>query len=503
MTASPAAKTKVVPLKQGNLASMPEGVEIPGYDRGKLVCGIVHLGFGGFHRAHMARYTHELMQKDFSANAAWAIAGAGLMPGDKKMQDALAPQDVLYTLVEREGTHEKASVIGSAAQIIFAGESSAELLAQIEKPSTKIVSLTVTENGYCLNPVTKKLDPNHPVVAADLTNPQTPKSAIGIIVESYNRRMQKGMKPFTALSCDNIQHNGNVLCEAVMAFAKLRDPKLAAWIEQNATFPNTMVDRITPVTKSEDIAYVEQSLGIADAWPVVCESFTQWVIEDKFVDGRPSWENVGAQFVPDVEPYEVMKLRLLNASHLAVACLGDLAGYTYIDETMANPLFKMYMRALMDRETGQTLLPVPGIDLPAYKQKLVDRFANPAIKDTVQRVATDAPLNTVLASIKDRLKKEESIDLLALALAAWLRRVRGGKDETGREIVVRHPLAVELQEKAVEGGANPAPLLAMTQLFGDLGKDPRVVEPVSKYLASIYSKGTLETMREASVALGF
>jgi mannitol-1-phosphate/altronate dehydrogenase len=503
MTASPATQTNAIALKQSNLSSLPATIETPTYDRAKLTTGIVHLGFGGFHRAHMARYTHELMQKDFAANASWAIAGAGLMPGDKKMQDALVPQDCLYTLVEREGAQEKATVIGAANQIIFAGESSESLLAQIEKDTTKIVSLTVTENGYCLNSDTKKFDPQNPAAAADLANPTAPRTAIGIIVESYNRRMQKGGKAFTTLSCDNIQHNGYVVRDAVLAYANVRDAKLGAWIEANASFPNTMVDRITPVTKPEDLAYVQDTLGVADAWPVVCESFTQWVIEDKFVAGRPAWENVGAQFVPDVEPYEVMKLRLLNASHLAVACLGDLAGYTFIDETMANPLFKLYMQALMDHETGQTLLPVPGIDLPAYKKKLIDRFANPAIKDTVQRVATDAPLNTVLASIRDRLKANESIDLLALALAGWMKRIRGGKDETGRDIVVKHPLAAQLREKAIEGGANPAALFSMTQLFGELGNDPRCVEPTKKYLESLYAHGTLETMRQTAKNLGF
>lgn len=495
MTATQATTSNATPLNQANLANLPANIETPKYDRSKLQCGIVHLGFGGFHRAHLARYTHNLMQQENASQ--WGICGVGLMPGDKKMADALNPQNGLYTLVEREGNDEAAVIVGSVAKVLFAGETVAELLAQIEKPETKIVSLTVTENGYCLNPDTRKLDAEHPLIKADLANPAQPRSAIGVIVESYNRRMKAGQPAFTALSCDNIQHNGNVLRSAVLALAQLRDPALAAWIEANASFPNTMVDRITPVTKPEDVQYVEQNLGVADQWPVVCESFTQWVIEDKFVAGRPAWENVGAQFVPDVEPYEVMKLRLLNASHLAIACLGDVKGYTYIDETMADPAFKKYMQMLMDNETGPTVPAVPGIDLPAYKARLIARFANPAIKDTVQRVATDAPLNTVLASINDRLKKNDSVELLALTLAGWMKRIRGGKDEAGREIQVKHPMKDTLREKAIEGGANPAPLLSLTNLFGDLGNDARLTAPLSRYLAALYEKGVAKTMEES------
>jgi mannitol-1-phosphate/altronate dehydrogenase len=472
-------------------------VAVPSYNPAQTETGIVHLGFGGFHRAHMALYTDKLMNKDFAANKQWGIAGVGLMPNDKKMQDALEPQDCLYTLVERDGKTETAAVVGCVSEIIFAGDTVSGLLSKIENPAVKIVSLTVTENGYCLNPTTKKLDPEHALVKNDVANPSQPKSAIGVIVESYRRRKNAGARAFTALSCDNIQHNGDVLREAVISLATLQDKELASWIEVNATFPNTMVDRITPVTKPEDIAYIEQEYGITDQWPVVCEAFTQWVIEDNFADGRPAWEEVGAQFVPDVAPYEVMKLRLLNCSHLAVACLGDLAGYKFIDETMANPLFQRFMQALMDKETGPTLPDVPGIDLPVYKRTLVERFVNPSIKDTVERVATDAPLNTALASIRDRLKADAEIDLLALTLAAWLRRSRG-EDENGQAFTVRHPLAARLKDKAVEGGSNPAPLLSIEELFGELGQDPRVVEPTARYLASLYEKGSLATLQDVA-----
>jgi len=228
----------------------------------------------------------------------------------------------------------------------------------VARPEIRIVSLTVTEHGYCLDRSTKRLDPNHPLIREDLAHPERPSSAIGIIVEAYRLRRESGVPPFTALSCDNIQHNGVVLREAVLALASLRESKLAGWIEENASFPNTMVDRITPVTQEEDIAALAERYGIIDRWPVFAETFTQWVIEDRFPAGRPAWEDVGAQFVTDVSPYEFMKLPLLNASHLAVAGLGRLSGYVTIDEAMADPLMARYMTALMDRETGPTLPPV-------------------------------------------------------------------------------------------------------------------------------------------------
>ncbi len=490
-----------VQLNRASLTRLQPPVQVPGFDLSRVTPGIVHLGLGGFHRAHMARYMHNLMERRPDM-LQWGIVGAGLMPSDRRMHESLAPQDNLYTLVERSFTDETATVIGSLAAVVFAGESSAALLDVIDRPEIRIVSLTVTENGYCLNRSTKRLDPAHTLILADLARPEQPSSAIGIIVEAYRRRRDGGARPFTALSCDNIQHNGTVLREAVLALAGLRDPALAEWIEQNGSFPSTMVDRITPVTADADVAGLAERYGVVDRWPVFSETFTQFVIEDRFLAGRPAWEEVGAQFVDDVAPYEFMKLRLLNASHLAVSGMGRLAGYVTIDEAMADPLVTRFMTVLMDRETGPTLPPVPGIDLARYKATLVERFANPAIKDTVERVNTDAPLNVLVDPIRDRLRAAGSVELLALALAAWLRRVRG-EDEQGQPIDIRHPLAGLLRERAIEGGADPRPLLGITQLFGDSGADPRLIAPVGRWLASLYAKGSRETLAEASRTLEF
>jgi mannitol-1-phosphate/altronate dehydrogenase len=418
------------------------------------------------------------------------------------MHDALAPQDGLYTLVERSADEEIVSVIGAIREVIYAGDGSAALLETIDRPAIRIVSLTVTENGYCLNPATKKLDLAHPLIVHDLADPSAPKSAIGIIVEAYRRRMVAGAPAFTAMTCDNIQHNGDVLRQAVLALAARRDPALGRWIEAHARFPNTMVDRITPVTVPEDTADLAARYGILDNWPVFAETFTQWVIEDDFVQGRPAWEEVGAQFVTDVSPYEFMKLRLLNGSHLAIAALGRLIGYGYIDETMRDDALRRYMQALMDRETGPTLPPVPGIDLAQYKATLIERFANPKIKDTVERVNTDAPLNVLVDPIRDRLKSGGSVELLALGLAAWMRRMRG-EDEQGNAIDIRHPLAEQLRATAIAGGSDPLPMLRIERLFGELADNAGFVATVGKWLASLYDVGAAATLARAVQELGF
>jgi len=490
-----------VELNRANLSRLRAPVHVPAYDVARVTPGIVHLGLGGFHRAHMARYTHDLLDRDPNSRG-WAIIGAGLLPGDRRMHDSLTPQDGLYTLIERSGANATVTVIGSLAKVVFAGESSQALLAEVDAPAVRIVSLTVTENGYCLNPSTKRLDPEHPLIRQDLGEPTRPRSAIGIIVEAYSRRRAAGAPAFTSLSCDNIQHNGGVLREAVLTLARLRDPALSAWIERHASFPSTMVDRITPVTAPEDVAALQRDYGVVDRWPVFSEAFRQWVIEDRFVQGRPAWETVGAQFVDDVAPYEFMKLRLLNGSHLAVAGLGRLAGYTYIHEAMADDRISRFMTALMDRETGPTLQPVPGVDLASYKTTLIERFANPAIKDTVERVNTDAPINVLIDPIRDRIASGGDISLLALALAAWLRRVRG-EDEQGGRIDVRHPLAEQLRERAIEGRADPRPLLGLASLFGDLGTDPGVIEPVGRWLRSLYEHGSRATIDQAAQTLQF
>jgi mannitol 2-dehydrogenase len=489
-----------IPLSRQNLARLPDEILRPTFDPAHVRPGIVHLGLGGFHRAHMARYTHDLMGR--ASTLDWGIVGVGLLQRDRRMQEALGPQDCLYTLVEREQGEESATVIGSICGVIFAGDSSQAVVEAIADPMTRIVSLTVTENGYCLNPATKQLDLSHPFIIHDLSGTPLPRSAIGILVEAYRRRMMASQPALTALTCDNIQHNGAVLKAAVLTLAEHRDPRLARWIEANARFPSTMVDRITPITTGSDIDYLACRYGVMDHWPVFSETFRQWVIEDDFVQGRPSWEIVGAQLVADVAPYELMKLRLLNASHLAIAGLGRLAGYTYINEISCNLDFRAYMQALMDRETGPTLPVVPGVDIARYKSTLITRFANPNIRDTADRVNADAPINLLIDPIRDRLAADADTNLLALALAAWMKRV-GGIDDAGLPVTTVHPLADLLRSRAIEGGPDPRPLLSVTTLFGDLIESPCFVSTLERWLFALYEYGARGSVALARRELGF
>ncbi len=476
--------------------NLPAGVETPGYDLGAVAPGIVHIGLGGFHRAHMARYTHDLMEYDPCA-CRWGIVGAGLRASDTALLDALSVQEGLYTLVERDGASETRTVIGSIVGTIDASADSDALLEAIARPATRIVSITVSEAGYCLDGPTKLLALDHPAIRADLVRPRAPRTLPGILVEGYRRRRDAGARAFTTLSCDNIAHNGRIVRAAVLAFAEASEPELAAWIAEAARFPNAMVDRITPVPTQAEIAALAAKTGVDDRAAVFAEAFRQWIIEDDFADGRPDWDHVGARFVSDVAPYEAMKLRLLNASHLAIAELGTLGGYKTVCETIADPLIRRYMIRLMDAETGPTLGPVPGIVLPRYKATLIERFANPAIRDTNQRINVDAPLNLLLDPLRDRLGASRSIDLLSLGLAAWCKRVldaakAGRGEQSGRD-------AEKLQGTLdLAGGDDPVAMLSNEAVFGSLGQDPRLRAAVRFWLISLEECGVAGTLAQAA-----
>ncbi|MGG5820101.1 mannitol dehydrogenase family protein [Falsiroseomonas sp. HW251] len=479
-------------LGRAALRALPTGLDGPSFDPGGVTAGIVHLGPGNFHRAHMARYAHDLMERR-ADTLSWGILGAGLMPRDGSIVEALAPQDGLYTLLERGEGEAKATVIGSLAGLIFAGESSVALLDAMDSPAIRIVSLTVTENGYGVDRATKRLDPGNPLIQADLAATRAPRSAIGVVTEALRRRRDAKRGAFTVMSCDNLQHNGQVLRDAVLEFAALRDPELARWIEAEATFPATMVDRITPGTTDADRDEVQARFGLRDRWPVPCEGFRQWVIEDRFAAGRPAWEEVGVQLVPDVGPYELMKLRLLNASHHAVAGLGRLLGHEYVSDCMADPDLAGLMRAVMDQETGPTVPPVPGVDIEDYKRTLIARFANPAIRDTPGRIVADGSPNIMLDPLRDRLRAGQPVELLTLAVAAWM-RCASGVDEKGEPIALRHSLAPLIRERARQGGPDPGPLLTVDAVFGDLGRQPAFVGPVGRWLRSLHEVGARGTL---------
>jgi mannitol 2-dehydrogenase len=475
----------VLLTREGTLP-LPDGVAAPRYDLRAVKPAIIHIGLGGFHRSHLARYMHDLMTIDADA-LSWGIVGSGLRESDVPLLRALAGQDGLYTLVERAAKGETRAVIGSIVSVIDASQSSSVLLAAIARPEIKIVSITVSEAGYRLDPATKRLALDDPAIQYDLANQRAPRTMPGIIVEALRQRRNAGMPAFTVLSCDNIQHNGKVLCEAVLALAEQSDETLKSWIADNARFPSSMVDRITPVPTRSQIEAFSAETGIADGATVFCESFRQWVIEDHFASSRPDWSRVGAQFVDNVAPYEAMKLRLLNASHLAIAGLGALVGYETVEQTMSDASIRHYMTRLMDEEVSPLLAPVPGIDLAQYKTTLIQRFANPAIRDTVRRINTDAPINLLLDPLRDALAANAPIDLLSLALAAWCKRVCD--DLRGGETIAGANANAELQRRASENGDDPALLLSAESLFGDLARNERLMGSVRRWLNAMSTDG--------------
>lgn len=484
-------------LNEDSLADLPEGVRRPAYVRRAVKTGIVHLGVGAFHRAHQAVYTDDVLRED----PQWGIVAASLRSPDT--YDALQPQDGLYTLSVRSQDGEALRVIGSIGRIIVAPRATDDLLDIMADPRTRIVTLTVTEKGYCHDPATGTLNEDHPDVVHDLAYLKTPRSALGFIVEALRRRRRAGIPPFTVLTCDNLPSNGRTVKRVLTRFAELVDPELGRFVAGEVSCPSTMVDRIVPATSDQDRERIGHALGVEDAWPVVTEPFTQWVIEDRFPQGRPAWEKAGAEFVTDVEPYEHMKLRLLNGSHSTLAYLGYLSGYETVADTMADPAFVRLIEGLMDDEVTPTLHMPPGADLAAYKRALVQRFRNPALKHRTWQIAMDGSQKLpqrLLGTVRDRLRGGASIARLSLGVAAWMRYVTG-IDEKGAPIDVRDPMAARLREIADRAGGTAenlaGALFALREIFGDdLPKDPRFTGAVTAHLARLYEKGARRTVAE-------
>ncbi|HET6347155.1 MAG TPA: mannitol dehydrogenase family protein [Myxococcota bacterium] len=497
-TPSGHAAVKLSAATLSSLKASPKSAKVPtpSYDRKALREGIVHFGVGGFHRAHLAVYIDALIREHGVKD--WAICGVGLMPGDAAMRDALVSQDGLYTVIERSAAGESPRVIGSLTSYLFAPADPEAVIAKLASPSTRIVSLTITESGYYTSEATGELDTTHPDIAHDLSTDGAPRTVYGYIVAALARRRAAGLNPFTVMSCDNVQQNGHMVRRMLLSFARGRDQAVAEWLAAKGAFPNSMVDRITPRTTPENKRGLERDFGIDDAWPVVSEPFLQWVIEDAFSDGRPDWEKVGVQMVDEVEHYELMKLRLLNASHSAMGYLGHLAGYTYIHEVINDPQFNRYIRALMKEEVRPLLPAIAGIDLDAYCATLIERFANPTIQDQVMRICLDGSGKIpkfVLGSVRDQLARPNpSLRRLSLCVASWFRFLTG-VDENGKAFPIEDPLAAQLQAAAKKGGKDPAALLAIRQVFGDdLPKAQPFVDEVCRALVSLYDDGARATL---------
>ncbi len=485
-------------LTTGALAEIGQRVPVPAYDRGQVRSGIVHLGVGGFHRAHEAMYVDRLLADGEDAD--WGITGVGLLPQDQRMHETMQQQDCLYTMVVKDsGGSLEPRVIGSIVGYLFAPEDPEAVLDLMSDPATRIVSLTITEGGYHVNQATGAFDDSDPGIRADLeaaASGGTPRTAFGFITEALARRRAAGTAPFTVMSCDNIQGNGHVAHGMVTAFARLRDKELGDWIGQEVAFPNSMVDRITPVTTDADRELLAEQYGIEDGWPVVCEPFTQWALEDSFPLGRPAFEDVGVQVVPDVEPYELMKLRLLNAGHQAMCYLGYLSGYRYAHDVAADPLFAEFLLAYMDQEATPTLAPVPGVDLDDYKHQLIARFANPEIKDTLARLcaeSSDRIPKWLVPVIRHQLDHDGEIRRSALVVAAWARYAEG-VDEEGQPIEIVDHRREAVMERARRQAEEPLAFLEDRTLFHDLIDRPRFTEAYLSALESLHTHGARATL---------
>ncbi|MET7279175.1 mannitol dehydrogenase family protein [Kribbella sp. NPDC005582] len=482
-------------LTTAALGALGNEVAVPAYDRTAVTPGIVHFGVGGFHRAHQAMYLDALMNDGKALD--WGIVGVGVLPQDRRMYDVLSGQDHLYTLVIKhpDGTLEP-RVIGSIVDYLFAPDDPEAVLARMTDPATRIVSLTITEGGYHVNQVTGELDTSDAGLAADLEPGATPGSAFGFVVEALARRRAAGIPPFTVMSCDNIPGNGHVARKMLAAFARLKDPALASHLEDEVRFPNCMVDRITPVTTDADRSALSQHFGVEDGWPVVCEPFTQWVLEDDFGGVRPPYEEVGVQIVEDVEPYELMKLRLLNASHQALCYLGYLSGYRYAHEVCQDKLFIDFLLGYMTEEGTPTLPPVPGVDLDRYRHQLIERFANPEVKDTLARLcaeSSDRIPKWLVPVIREQLAAGREIKRSALVVASWARYAEG-TDEQGEPIEVVDRLRDKLVERAQHNPSDPLVFISDPDLFGDLASDARFVEQYTAALRSLHEIGARETV---------
>ncbi|PWH06316.1 mannitol dehydrogenase [Brachybacterium endophyticum] len=509
-------------------AALPEieasgRVEVPRYPLKEREIGIVHFGVGGFHRAHQAMFLDRLFRAGRDRD--WALCGVGLLPGDSRMRDALHAQDGLYTLVTKapDGTRGP-RVIGSIAEYLFAPDDPEAVLARMAAPGTRIVSLTVTEGGYNVNPSTGEFRRETPGVLEDLRTRFEdtsragadgaaapgpvghPRTMFGFVVEALRRRRAAGAPPFTVMSCDNVRGNGDLAQRMILEYARLRDQAglhgsepMAPWIEEHVAFPNCMVDRITPVTAEDDIEMVAREYGVQDAWPVVSEDFVQWVLEDGFPQGRPAYEQVGVQMVEDVEPYELMKLRLLNCSHQAIAYFGLLLGLTYAHEAAQDEDLAPFTRVLyMEREATPTLPEVPGIDLDGYQDELMARFSNEHVRDTLARLAaesSDRIPTWLVPMIREILEAGGSVDACAATVASWARYAEG-TGEDGEEWPVVDRLRDRVMAAAARHDEDPLAFLRDAELFGDLVEQDAFTTPYLHALDVLRTRGARALLRE-------
>jgi len=484
-----------VTLNQQNLELLKSRINVPLYDRSKANTGIVHIGIGGFHRSHQAYYCDELLNSGHDLN--WGICGVALLDHDIKIYNTLKKQDGLYTLIVKELNGAwRIQVIGSITEVLFAPENTTAVIEKLANPKTKIITLTITEGGYNYDESTGEFNMKNPLIQHDLSHPQNPKTVFGYLTQALKLRKERSISACTIQSCDNVQGNGEVMQKTLLAYMGDAEPDLVDWVKENVSFPSSMVDRITPVTEAADIEKLKQDFKIEDDWPVTCEPFIQWVIEDEFADGRPSWEDVGAEFVKDVEPFEKLKLQLLNAGHSVVGILGALIGYNTIDESVNDPELQLFLSDFMNNEVSPILDGLEGMDLKAYKKSLIARFGNQNIKDQVTRICsqTSAKLpKFLMPTIKKQLSKDGQIKLSSFVIATWA-IYSLGVNENGETLTITDEMEKEINEHALSAKEDAMSFLNLTAVFGDLKESEKFAHAFTEAYDAISKHGVKEAI---------
>ncbi|APX25351.1 MAG: mannitol dehydrogenase family protein [Rhodobacteraceae bacterium] len=480
-------------LVNETLGDLDKRVALPGYDRKSLSHGIVHVGLGNFHRAHQAVYLDDLFGKGLDHD--WAITGAGVRAPDAKMRELLLAQDCLSTVIEMSPSGESPRITGAMIDYVEIDETNGPLIAKMTDPATRIVSLTVTEGGYYVDPTTETFDPSHPDIAADGKTPDAPRTVFGAIVAALKARRAAGTPPFTVMSCDNIPGNGDVTRDAVVGTARLSDAELAGWITENVAFPNSMVDRITPATGDAERA-LAATYGLDDPVPVTCEPFRQWVLEDNFPQGRPRLEEVGVTFTDHVHDYERMKIRILNGGHAIIAYSGALLGCLLADQAMAHPLVHAYFRKVEEQEVLPHVTPVPEFTPGAYLELIDSRFSNPAVKDTTRRLCLDGSNRQpkfIVPSIQDGLRVGTPVDGLALESALWCRYCAGTLED-GSAIAPNDPDWDRLVALSAEAKDRPQAWLEQRTVYGALASNDAFAARFATWLDRLWTDGTAKTL---------
>ena len=481
-------------LTAAHLSEVAKTAAVPHYGRASLKAGILHFGVGNFHRSHQAVFLDDLF--NLGEGHDFALIGAGVRAADEEMRQKLLVQDWYTTVVEQEADASTARVTGAMIDYVKAADSAA-ILEKLVDPAIRIVSLTITEGGYFIDSATGKFDPEHPDMMHDAANPDMPKTVFGLILAGLKHRHKAGIAPFTVMSCDNIPHNGVVTKNSVVGLAKMIDADFANWVSNEVAFPNGMVDRITPATSDRERAMLAKDFGIDDNWPVFCESFKQWVLEDKFTSGRPALEKVGVQFVEDVSPFELMKIRILNGGHAVIAYPAALMDIHFVHDAMENPLVKGFLDKVENEEIIPCVPPVPDTNIDDYYKLIVRRFSNPKIADTIPRLCLDGSNRQpkfIIPSIADRLKAGKSVTGLALESALWCRYCFGETD-SGKPIAPNDPSAWDrLQETSKRAKADPSAWLAMHDIYGDTAKSAEFQGAFAVALKALWQIGTAQTL---------